>query len=461
MQRYSLHLILVLGTASSMLVAQTPASYRASVDTLRYDVRDPIRIYWLRGSDTVDLPSSYRKVEQHVWRRSANRLEVVARHMVLDMNRRIVLDTFTVSADGRVELINHKPPQAGAWTDVFPRVPSVPVAPGARWSDTINTSEVGLVGQRLYESLREYRAERVFDTLGTRMLDAAASGTVRIRLSHWVDSAAKTTAWIDVSGPVSERYLFDLTRGRLVRRAWTVHLRGRGVSPSGADTLPAEFRSRLVMELADGARVQFLLEPLRGADSSVTVSVTTRAEIQAHTVDRAADRITSSLVQSDGSVKVASVRYATDRPIGYDARWAGASSDMYAHLVAIRGQALVLTRAAVRDSTFPIPAPSWGIADDGMQELLAPPFCSRSRAMARHIRSPSFVPQRRVGTSARPLARTEPESSSSFCGYEKAGSPRYFCSRPMATTCMERAVLRRRFCARPPGPPVSSGCRRH
>src|SRR5439155_9767985 len=116
LHRYLLYLIVVVGTTTSV-VAQTPARYRASSDTLRYEISDPLRIYWVRGVDTVDLPSAFRRVETHVWSPSTNRLDVVTRDMVLDMNRRTVVDTFTVSANGRVESINHKSPAAGAWTD--------------------------------------------------------------------------------------------------------------------------------------------------------------------------------------------------------------------------------------------------------------------------------------------------------------------------------------------------------
>jgi hypothetical protein len=365
--------------------AQAPARYRVARDTLRYEMDNPYRMYWVRGTDTLGLPQHELSVETHLWRGSEAQPEVVIRQLSLNVGRSTRTDTFGLAPNGRVEAINHRPPSGAQRIDLLLRLPSSPLGNGTRWTDTVQAIGKDRGGDEWYEVVREYRVVRLFDTLGTRgVADVAAQGTIRMRFGFWIDSATGKAAWIDVVGPVKETYLFDTAQGRLLRRSWTMDLRGRGVGPSGPDTIPAGLRSEEVLTLSNSPRVRFLLTPLPGADTAISVNVDNDGAVLLHTVARTPQRIVASLSRNDGMVGVASAEVDAARVKAYDATWAEAAAELRIQRVVVRKDSLVLQRTGKRDSVFAVPAASWGVADYSMQELLAPMLLAVPRDGAAH-----------------------------------------------------------------------------
>lgn len=354
--------------------AQRPARYQIAPETLRYEMENPFRMYWVRGADTVGAPQHERSVESHAWRGSAEHPELVIRQLLLNVSRRSASDTFTVVPNGRVEAINHRPPTGAQRVDLLLQLPSTPLVSGTRWSDTVRSTGTDPGGAQWYEVTRAYHVVRITDTLGFRgVADVAAEGTIRMRFGFWTDSAAGKAAWIDVMGPVAEQYLFDVERGRLLRRSWSMDLRGRGVAPGGSDTVPAGLRSQEVLALADSPRLHFLLAPVPGPDSSVSIRTSDGASILLHTIARAPGHIASSLTRNDGMVGVAAVDLRAGAVTGYSATWADTQATTRLHRISVRPDSLVVTRSGKRDTTLALPGGGrWGIADYAMEELLTP-----------------------------------------------------------------------------------------
>jgi hypothetical protein len=245
----------VISTQVSAQANRTLARYRVSSDTLRYEIKSPFAIAWIRGADTVRGPAgSDWHLESHAWRGTVNRLEVVIRSDQLERAAAPSVDTFTIRPDGIVSLKNGAPPSADTWLDVFPFLPEAAVHAGFAWKHTVVSGDTISPGAQLYRNVREYLIERVVDTLGTRLLEIAARGRVHLRLA--VDS----TSWIEADGPMTECTLFDLPRGRLIRRASSMILSGRGVPTASVDTVPARFQSTTLMELTEPARAGLLLK---------------------------------------------------------------------------------------------------------------------------------------------------------------------------------------------------------
>jgi hypothetical protein len=193
----ALPLTILFATASG---AQSAPRYRIADDTLRYEIDNPFRMYWLKG-DTIGPAQHGHEVESHVWGGSEIHPTLVIRQLSLEVGRRTKTDTFDVAPSGRVEAINHRTPGAASRVDLLLRLPSSPLVLETRWSDTVRVTGTDPGGAQWYEVARDYRVARVFDTVGTRgVADVSASGTIRMRFGFWVDSAAGKSAWIDVTG---------------------------------------------------------------------------------------------------------------------------------------------------------------------------------------------------------------------------------------------------------------------
>jgi len=363
--------ILLLCAAAVPAGARAQGRYLPAADTLRYESYNPFRMYWLSGADTVGAPVEARSVESHVWRGGADRPEVVIRQQHLDFNRRVSTDTFTIAPRGHVMEINHRPPTGSQRIDLLLRLPVAPLAAGVRWTDTVAAGGMEPPGELRYEVIRTYRVARMVDTLGSRVAEVAAEGTVRFRLAFWADSAAGRAAWIDAAGPVREEYRFDVTRGRLLRRFWTMDLRGRGVPPTGTDTVAAGLRSDEEMRLADTPRQRFLLAPLPGADTSFTLSREGSVALL-HTAERAPGRVRAGMARGDTAAGAVLATFAGGRVTGYEATWAGSAPELRAQRIEVRGGALVLSRTGRPEARFTPPAGAWGVADPAMPEMLAP-----------------------------------------------------------------------------------------
>ncbi|HTL94234.1 MAG TPA: hypothetical protein VL157_01750, partial [Gemmatimonadaceae bacterium] len=244
---------------------------------------------------------------------------------------------------------------------------------GTAWTDTVRAGGTDAAGPEVYEVIRTYHVQRMLDTLGARQVaDVEAHGTIRYRFGFLVDSGNRQTAWLDVTGPDTERYLFDTHAGRLVGRRWDMHLIGRGVAPDAPDTVAAGLESAEVVSMSNAPVTRFLLAPLPGADTSITFEMQHRTIILLHTTARSRSTITASLTRNDGMVGVASVDVSGSRITDYHATWSD-TSGLRTQGITVRDSSLVLVRQGQRDTSVAIPAgAAWGVADYAMNELLAP-----------------------------------------------------------------------------------------
>ena len=86
---------LAIPVATLSLAALAPAApaqsrpvarYLVAPDTLRYELDNPYRMYWMRGADTLGDPRHEHSVETHQWRGTVAAPEVVIRSVSLDVN---------------------------------------------------------------------------------------------------------------------------------------------------------------------------------------------------------------------------------------------------------------------------------------------------------------------------------------------------------------------------------------
>ena len=383
---FQLRFIVAALCGVSMAASAQAPHYQVAHDTLRYEMDNPFRMYWVSGADTIGTPQHELSVESHVWSGPSATLRVAIRQLVLNVGRRLHTDTFDIAPSGRVVAVNHSAPTGAQRVDLLLQLPSTELRVGSEWRDTVSATGTDPGGAEWYEVIRTYHVRRMIDTLGSRgVADVAAEGKIRMRFGFWVDSSAGRAAWIDVTGPVTEQYLFDGARGRLLRRHWSMNLRGRGVSPTGPDTLPAGLRSEELLAIADSPRVRFLLAPIPGADTSVSVNTENGAAILLHTVARGPEKISSSLTRNDGLVGVAAVGIRDSLVTSYSATWADTGFATRAQSISIRGDSLLLARSGREDTTLSLPREgAWGIADYAMQELLAPVLLAIPRDSAPH-----------------------------------------------------------------------------
>ena len=366
--------VLALACVAPIAGAQAPPRYRVSADTLRYTIRNPFRMYWVKGTDTTGTPQDARSVESHRWSGSPERPEVAIHQVSLDVGRRTSDDVYTIAPTGRVVQIDGRAPKSSERIDLLLHLPAAPLVAGTRWTDTVRVTGTDPGGAQWYEVTRSYRVARLVDTLGARRVaEIEATGTVRTRFGFWVDSAAGRAAWIDVSGPVTERYHFDAAGGRMLSRSWDMDLRGRGVSPAGPDTIVAGLRSKSTFTLEDLPAVRFLLARLPGADTSVTINLANGSPVLLHTTERTSGRISSSLVRNDGTVGVANVAARDGAITEYHATWADSGRALWTHDIAVRPGGLVMKQPGRPDTLFTPPAGSrWAVADYAMEEFLVP-----------------------------------------------------------------------------------------
>ena len=365
---------LAIACAASVSSAQTAPRYQVAADTLRYTIRNPFRVYWLRGTDTIGAPQDVRSVEAHRWSGSAEQPVVTVRQISLDVGRRTTDHAYVVTPGGRVLEVDGRLPKGGERIDLLLHLPSEPLVTGAQWSDTVRGEGSDPGGAQWYEVHRSYRVARLVDTLGAqRVADVEATGTIRMSFGFWVDSAAGRAAWVDVTGPVVERYLFDASRGRMLARSWDMDLRGRGVSPSGPDTLTAGLFSKSNFTLDDSPGVRFLLASLPGTDTSATIDLATQSAILLHTTDRAPARIASALVRNDGMVGVTELRLRAGAIAEYHATWVDSTRALRTHDISVTEGRLTMKQPGARDTVFAVPPDArWAIADQAMEEMLVP-----------------------------------------------------------------------------------------
>lgn len=381
---FAVSTILAALASAASARAQAPR-YAARHDTLRYTVYNPFRMYWVHGGDTVGPQQRELGVESHVWGGPAERPQVTIRNQLLDVSRRLQYHVFALEPNGHVRTIDHGPPDASPLVDPLLQLPPAPLHVGSSWTDTVRADGTDPAGPNLYQVIRTYEVRRMLDTLGAHgVAQVEAHGTIRYRFGFLVDSTARNVAWLDVAGPDTEQYLFDTQAGRLLDRRWSMHLVGRGVAPDAPDTVPAGLESVAQVSLANTPLTRFLLEPLPGADTSLTFQVSNRSIILLHTTARGRTRIGASLARNDGMVGVAFADVNASSITGYRASWTDSTS-LRTQRVTVRNGSLLVVRQGEPDTSVAIPAgSSWGIADYAMNELLTPVLMAIRRDGAEH-----------------------------------------------------------------------------
>jgi hypothetical protein len=350
-----------------------PSSYRVPASQPHIAIVNPYRMYWVRGADTVGSRVSESSIEHQRWSASGSGLTIVVDQTHLDVTRRVTSDTFAIESDGRVSTINSRPPGLNGRVDLLLRLPHVPLRVGTTWADTMRHDAEGPVGRHRYDVRRAYEAKRELDTLGRHVLLVQATGHVDYRDGWWADSARGVAVWIDVNGPLTEQFYFDVRAGQLVARSWKMDLRGTGAIPDerGAlDTLPAGLLSEEKQWLVDASIAGQVGRELPRGDTSITSSG--RGRLLLHSVRRTADTLETGFARNDGMVGTARAEFSGGMPTRYAAQWTEGFNKAVEQRVVRDGSVLRVsgTRA---DTTVSIPtSAAWGIADYSMQELLVP-----------------------------------------------------------------------------------------
>ncbi len=242
------------------------------------------------------------------------------------------------------------------------------LAPGDRWADTLTLTWSDDRGDHRYAVARALEVWDVRDSLGIRVVRVRSEAEVALRAAFVVDSLSGVTTTLDVRGPAEETFLFDRTRGRLLQRTWSMHLRGTGtvrVPGESVDTLPAGLVSEFRMTAATPERARMLARPLVGRDTTYAVSFGD-ASVVTHTASVAPTRVVGAWSAPSGVVST--VRLALERGVPTRLTWlrtAPLSPDRALTLVASEAGPL---GAGAR----PDPSRPWAFWADGHEELLVP-----------------------------------------------------------------------------------------
>ena len=354
-------------------------AYRPAADTTFILLVNPYRMYWVRGTDTLSQPQHAVSVEAQRWEKAEPQLRVIVQQWGLDVHRRTSKDTFLVAAQGAVVKINGHPPGLNERVDLLLQLPKATLAPGLAWADTLRSSKgSGPGGDGLYEVTRTYHVDQFVDSNGTTFAHVSARGLVHYRDSWWVDSAAGAFASLDVSGPVTERFLFAVRAGRLVERSWSMNLTGRGSLPGDSgrvDTTAAGLISAETQRIISSERAHLLTRALPGRDTSVSLD---QGPILLHTVLRQPQDVESGMARNDGLVGTTRAHFVDGRVASFEALWTDTADTPRRIAISLVHDSLRVRDAGQPDTMVAIPAVWWGVADYAMAELLVPVFLSRT-----------------------------------------------------------------------------------
>lgn len=349
--------------------------YLPQTDSIFVLLVNPYRMYWVRGGDTLSQPMHEVSVEAQRWDRDGQDLRVAVRQLLLNVHRRSKVDTFTVTSLGAVERINGHAPGLNERIDLVLRLPRRALVTGLTWADTLRSlHHSGPSQDGLYSVTRDYRVSRVFDSAGTRLGEVSATGVVHYRDSWWMDSTAGTFASIDVTGPDTERFVFDIRQGRLLSRYWSMNLTGQGTIPSDSgriDTTAAGLISAMTQVVVAPDRAHLLLRPLPGLDTSMTVD---GGPVLVHTVRRESREIEAGMARNDGMVGTVHARFAGGLVESYEALWTDTAAAARQLSLTMDGDSLRIHEPGRTDTTVGIPERWWGVGDYAMNELLVPTF---------------------------------------------------------------------------------------
>lgn len=369
---------LILASLAAILVVRSGvAQYRAPRDTQFVLLINPYRMYWVRGADTLSQDIHSVSVEAQSWRATGSLLSIAIRQLPLDVHRRVRVDTFVVTPQGVLQSVNGHPPGLNERVDLLLRIPKGALAPGRTWADTLLSEQDTPSGRRGFAVMRSYRVSRAYDSSGTRLVEVAATGVVHYRDRWWIDSVAGTWYSMDVSGSDTERFVYAVDLGRLMRRTWSMNLTGTGAVPSatgGMDTIPAGLISGEAQQVLAPERAHLLMRSMPGVDSAVTLSGRggSGGVIFLHTVARGPDLIESGMARNDGLLGTTSARFSGGVLQTFDAVWTDTAVTARHTTVSLSGDSLRIRDLGHSDTSVAIPAPSWAVGDYAMNELLVP-----------------------------------------------------------------------------------------
>jgi hypothetical protein len=84
---------------------------------------------------------------------------------------------------------------------------------------------------------RQYRVERLVDSLGSQLALILSRGQMRLRQGGWQDSASAVVWWQEVAGPAVDSIWYDTHRGQIVASYIAMDLVGTGgAGPLGGGT---------------------------------------------------------------------------------------------------------------------------------------------------------------------------------------------------------------------------------
>lgn len=392
--------------ATPQLAISQTGAYRAPSDTVFLITYNPHRLYWIRGDDTLGGTNPSLTVSAQVWRPSGRGFLVATHQADLDLNRDVRNDTLRMDSSGHVTI----PPEKRSGTHAVDFTVHFPhgaphLVPGFSWSDTTRTATAGGSGPlatRDFHVSRRLRVERTLDTLGTRIVEISCEGLVHYADAWWVDSAARSYAWMDVTGPTHETYWFDARAGRLVARRWSMSLRGQGGTPTakGSDTVPAGLIASESERLIPAASAHALVRGLGGPDTTITFATqkgtpTGQIFVQTERFDTSADQvhIESAFARADGMIGTVRASYRRGQARDYDAVWTDSTARPVHHRLTVQGHSIAvhedlsldtLVRPTI-DTTIAVPDSAWAIAEYAMDELLVPVTRTLPRDTIRNV----------------------------------------------------------------------------
>ncbi|MFI5234996.1 MAG: hypothetical protein ACHQXA_04740 [Gemmatimonadales bacterium] len=367
-------LSIILTLTATSVVAQTPRVLPSTTPAW-YQGIEAVRLYFVRGLDTTEVRGTAPRIARLVWspERKGGGSALVVTTTALDVHRGITTDTLRLDSAGNVSTITG---DSAATRDRYALLLRLPVPPGAldsgaTWGDTAATGWPAPGVRTLSARVESYHVTGETDTLGSKVVVIHVTGTARYRESRWIDSTARTSYWVDASGPMDETWWLDPAHGELLARRRQLSLRGIGTFPDNGltDTVPAGFQADDAWGRIDAGRAAVLARPLPGSDSSWTV---TPEPALLHTVHRLGQVVESALARNDGTVGTSLLETAAGRPRQYQALWTTPGDPDLSLLVRVHDDSLTLNGAR----SWPIPAGPWAVAEEGMEEQLIPVLVS-------------------------------------------------------------------------------------
>jgi hypothetical protein len=230
-------LVTLLLLAPQATVSAQRLAYQATEDTMRYLSVNTYRLYFIQGTDTLGSPVTTRTMESRMASAASGNLTMWVRLEGMDESTFRAEENYTVDPSGRLLAVAGQPfaEVPNARVDLLPRFPSPPnsVAVGLKWTDSVSLSGEQPYGSTSFEVRREYRVERLVDTLGTSVAEIVGLGQMRLRQGGWQNQARKQAWWQEVAGPVVDTVYFDVRHGVLVASVATMDLVGRGGAVGG------------------------------------------------------------------------------------------------------------------------------------------------------------------------------------------------------------------------------------